>query len=88
MTEIENKFNLKDLIYNSKNNIKKEVSINKSTKSEEYLFDNEQNFEDNIIINDLSSDNLIKQINNIEFEDSDNITQLQNNIVNSIKIEN
>lgn len=90
MTETKKESNLdfKDLIYNSENKIKKEVKINKSTNIEDFTFNEEQNFEDNIIINDLSADKLIEQINNIEFHDSEDIKLLQNNLVNSIKIEN
>ncbi len=88
MTESKKESNFKELIYNSENKIKKEENMNKSTKSEEYILNDEQNFEDNITINDLSSYNLIEQINNIEFEDSEDITKLQSNIANSIKIEN
>lgn len=88
MTESKKESNFKELIYNSENKIKKEENMNKTTKSEEYILNDEQNFEDNITINDLSSYNLIEQINNIEFEDSEDITKLQSNIANSIKIEN
>tara|TARA_B100000886_G_scaffold332894_1_gene286141 strand:+ start:2814 stop:3080 length:267 start_codon:yes stop_codon:yes gene_type:complete len=88
MTESKKESNFKELIYNSENKIKKEENMNKTTKSEEYILNDEQNFEDNITINDLSSYNLIEQINNIEFEDSEDITKLQSNIAKSIKIEN
>ncbi len=88
MTESKKESNFKELIYNSENKIKKEENMSKSTKSEEYILNDEQNFEDNITTNDLLSYNLIEQINNIEFEDSEDITKLQSNIANSIKIEN
>ena len=88
MTESKKESNFKELIYNFENKIKKEENMSKSNKSEEYILNDEQNFEDNITTNDLSSYNLIEQINNIEFEDSDDITKLQSNIANLIKIEN